>query len=42
MFLAQLEIAKETEMPIVIHCRDAENMVFEILSKVSAKKSFKF
>lgn len=34
VFLAQLKIARETDMPIVIHCRNAEIEVFEILVKV--------
>jgi Tat protein secretion system quality control protein TatD with DNase activity len=34
VFLAQLKIARETGMPIVIHCRDAEQSVFDILSEV--------
>ena len=30
-FVAQLKIANETKMPIVIHCRNTEEMVFELL-----------
>ncbi len=33
VFRAQLGIARETGMPIVIHCRDAEVAVFEVLCK---------
>ena len=33
-FLAQLCIANKTKMPIVIHCRDTEQTVYEILKKV--------
>lgn len=42
VFRAQLSIARETGMPIVIHCRDAENDVFDILSEVSFKTFFFF
>lgn len=31
VFEAQLRIAKETGMPIVIHCRDTEERVYELL-----------
>ena len=40
VFLAQLKIARETDMPIVIHCRDAEKKVFEIMVKVRIKNLF--
>jgi Tat protein secretion system quality control protein TatD with DNase activity len=34
VFLAQLKLARETDMPIVIHCRDAEQKVYDIMVKV--------
>lgn len=34
-FEAQLELARELEMPAVIHCRDAHPEVMDILSRVS-------
>lgn len=34
VFGEQLDLAKEANKPIVIHCRGAEEEVFEIMSKV--------
>lgn len=33
IFIAQIEIAKEFGMPLIIHCRNAHKQVIEILSK---------
>jgi Tat protein secretion system quality control protein TatD with DNase activity len=41
VFEAQLNIANETGHPLVIHCRDAEAEVFEILKNVIVP-NFKF
>ena len=35
VFRAQLKIANETGLPIVIHCRNTETKCLEILSEVS-------
>lgn len=37
-FKTQIEWAKENELPIVIHCRDAFNEVFEVLEEVNDNK----
>ncbi len=34
VFKAQLEIASETAMPVVIHCRDTEEETYKILTEV--------
>ncbi len=39
-FKAQLEIAYETNKPIVIHCRDMETEVFEIMKEVNLAANF--
>ena len=33
MFRAQIQLAKQYKLPIVIHCRDAFDEVFEILEE---------
>ncbi len=33
LFIAQLEIAQKQELPVIIHCRDAYEDVYEIISK---------
>jgi TatD DNase family protein len=33
-FIAQLKMAKNTGLPIVIHCRDREIEVYELLKRV--------
>ena len=35
VFCEQLDIAKELNKPIVIHCRGAEHEVFDIMTSVS-------
>ncbi len=37
-FEFQIELALEKKLPIVIHCRDAFNEIFEILEKFKSKK----
>ncbi len=37
-FKTQIEWAKESNLPIVIHCRDAFNEVFEVLEEVNDNK----
>ncbi len=39
-FKMQIEWAKERNLPIVIHCRDAFNEVFEVLEEVKDEKLF--
>lgn len=39
-FKTQIEWAKEKNLPIVIHCRDAFNEVFEVLEDVKDEKLF--
>ena len=39
-FKTQIEWAKEKNLPIVIHCRDAFNEVFEVLEEVKDDKLF--
>ena len=39
-FKTQIEWAKEKNLPIVIHCRDAFNEVFEVLEEVKDEKLF--
>lgn len=39
-FKMQIEWAKEKNLPIVIHCRDAFNEVFEVLEEVKDEKLF--
>ena len=39
-FKTQIEWAKEKDLPIVIHCRDAFNEVFEVLEEVQDEKLF--
>lgn len=39
-FKTQIEWAKEQDLPIVIHCRDAFNEVFEVLDEVKDEKLF--
>lgn len=39
-FKTQIEWAKEKDLPIVIHCRDAFNEVFEVLEDVKDDKLF--
>ncbi len=39
-FKTQIEWAKEKNLPIVIHCRDAFNEVFEVLEEVQDEKLF--
>ena len=39
-FKTQIEWAKEENLPIVIHCRDAFNEVFEVLEEVKDEKLF--
>ncbi len=39
-FKTQIEWAKEKNLPIVIHCRDAFNEVFEVLDEVKDEKLF--
>ena len=39
-FKKQIEWAKERNLPIVIHCRDAFNEVFEVLEEVKDEKLF--
>ena len=39
-FKTQIEWAKEQNLPIVIHCRDAFNEVFEVLEEVKDDKLF--
>ena len=34
VFIRQLEMAEELELPIVIHCRDAEEDCVEIMEQV--------
>lgn len=41
-FEAQLNIANERNVPLVIHCRDAEAEVFEIMKKVSFSPLYQF
>lgn len=38
VFSAQLDIANETGVPLVIHCRDAEQDVLDLMAKVFIKK----
>ena len=40
-FSRQIELAKEYELPIVIHCRDAFDEVFEVLDQVRSQFIFK-
>ena len=40
VFKTQIEWAKEKNLPIVIHCRDAFNEVFEVLKEVKDEKLF--
>jgi len=39
-FLMQISWAKEMALPIVIHCRDAFNEIFEVLDKVNDDRLF--
>lgn len=39
-FLMQISWAKERSLPIVIHCRDAFNEIFEVLDQVNDDKLF--
>lgn len=39
-FKTQIEWAKEKNLPIVIHCRDAFDEIFEVLEEVNDKKLF--
>ena len=39
-FNDQLSIANETGVPLVIHCRDAETEVLEIMKEVTHIKSY--
>src|SRR5690606_22152521 len=39
-FRIQIEWAKELDLPIVIHCRDAFNEVFEILEELNDEKLY--
>ena len=39
-FLLQISWAKERALPIVIHCRDAFNEIFEVLDKVNDDRLF--
>ena len=39
-FKQQIEWAKEKNLPIVIHCRDAFNEIFEVLEEVKDEKLF--
>src|SRR3990167_7392719 len=33
LFVAQIELAKELNLPLVVHCRNAWNAIFDLLSK---------
>ena len=39
-FKKQIQFAKDRELPIVIHCRDAFNEIFEVLEEVKDDKLF--
>jgi|SRR6185369_6806843 len=39
-FMAQIELAKDIRLPMIIHCRDAYHDMFEIISRYTEIKAF--